>query len=705
MPQPVGPRTWTATRELALSQSVKVNMMSKYDTSDALVVLRQLLHNIEAQWTSSLQSWGIAHVMDAKHDVLVVGPTGCGKTFVALIPAVLERSQNKITVIVVPLISLLDDYKRRLDEFGVPYHVYSPTHTPVEGISPNVRIILTTINRVATITFQRTMKTIHLKTPIARIVADEAHYALTAGFRPEYDNIETVRFMDVPLLLMSATVPPHLEETLVGMYQLTRPYVSVRGSTERDKTMYEVLQPSKTQEDLCNRAVNIVMDTLATLRPRDRILVFVSTKKIGDVLALALFCEFYYAGDKSTGEPGLTSADRSLILEGWHRGDRQVLVSTNALGAGNDYPSTRLVLHVGTPSGMIDFIQESGRAGRDHLPAKSIVIPFKSIHWMLRKDPDDLSGIRAMMGYIEGRHCRRFMLNTFNDAEDRSCKVWYPPLLFVSFRHLTLPHVQDVPNAQLCDYCTMVMRSIFPPHKKIDTVYPYAVEHPSSSTASPSKPSGSRLPAREGAGGFRTESHLAPVAGPSGSSSQAPTQSFSEIYRRVQKTTHRPSIVPWVSLLKDALDVLENCCMFCTTTTHSTPYHGLNGCPEMMKKSADSHFTTTKEHYMMTWRTNLMYAPRTSGQKPVCYKCHLPNGPGDSIHPPFGRDTVCPHPDLVSAVGYRVLTTPSVFQEARAHFGQVWTSDPEYIRWVTKPGVEYPSNLLAVFVWFFGRHF
>lgn len=420
LPSDVPSNTWFGRVNPALFQSVKVNKLSEYDTSDALMVLRQLLHDVEAEWTSTLQSWSIAHVMEGKHDVLVVGPAGCGKTFVALIPAILERDMRKITIIVLPLLSLLDDYQCRLVEFGIPSHVYTTKRTPVEGIAPDVRVVLTTLNRVTSLTFQRTMEKINMKTPISRIVVDNAHHAL---FDPKHRDMEAVRFIKVPLLLMSATVPPHLEKKLVSRYQLSDQHVLVRASMDRWQVEYSVSEPSRTEEDLCNRAVNIVMDALATLRPRDRILVFVSSKKIGDTLALALFCEFYYTGDKSTGEPGLTPADRCLILESWHRGDRRVLVSTGAVGAANDYPSTRLVLHVGTPSGMIDFIQESGRAGRDNLPAQSIVIPFKSIYWMLRKDEEDLRGIRAMMGYVEGHHCRRFMLNKFNDAEDRSCMV------------------------------------------------------------------------------------------------------------------------------------------------------------------------------------------------------------------------------------------------------------------------------------------
>lgn len=420
----VGSDTWFGNREPRLSESVKINILPTFDTTDALTVLRQLLQDAEAQWSSSLQSWGIAHIMESKHDVLAVGPTGSGKTFLWLIPAILERQRGNITLVIVPLLSLLEDYERRLGEYSVPYHVYSPDVTPTTGLPPDVRVVLATVNRVPTELFQSTMKAIHLKTPFSRFVLDEVHYVLTSGdYREEFSKVHETRFIPVPLVLMSATVPPHLEKIVKDRYQLTNPYVFIRASTERSGTKYSVLEPSQTEEDLCHRAVTIVNEELGHLHPRDRILVFVSSKRVGERLAHTLFCDFYFSGKNASGGNGLRSTRRSIILYNWRRGENPVLVSTSALAAGNDYPFTRLVLHAGTPTGMLDFIQETGRAGRDHRPAKSIVIPFQSIDWILRKNPEDYGGVKAMMEYIEGGSCRRYMLNKFNDGERRSCKV------------------------------------------------------------------------------------------------------------------------------------------------------------------------------------------------------------------------------------------------------------------------------------------
>lgn len=180
-------------------------------------------------------------------------------------------------------------------------------------------------------------------------------------------------------------------------------------------------------------------------------------------------------------------------------------------------------------------------------------------------------------------------------------------------------------------------------------------------------------------------------------------ETVQQVYDRVRKESQIPRL-PWISRLKDATDVLAGACMLCTTVDKHVPYHGINDCPQLMKDRPNSQYPTEKAHYLGTWREALQYGRRKSSRNTVCYKCHFPNGPDDSIHPAYGKDP-CPYPDLIALAGYRVLTTQDLLSAARTHFGQTWRSIPEFAAWATQETSAYPTNLVTLFVWFYSHYF
>lgn len=244
---------------------------------------------------------------------------------------------------------------------------------------------------------------------------------------------------------------------------------------------------------------------------------------------------------------------------------------------------------------------------------------------------------------------------------------------------------------QLCDHCTMV-QSIIPLPKK--TVLAMAAVGPKPPTP------------------IVVEQQQVQSASSSSSQKQGtkqrditPLETFQDVYRRIRTASQIPAF-PWVDRLKDALDVFQNSCMLCTTESKSARYHGINGCPQLgTAQGSTSQYATTRQHYLESWRYKLRYGDRKAGERPVCYKCHLPNGPSDCLHPKFAKETKCPYPDVVSLVGYRVLTTPPVFKAAQGHFGETWPSTPHFVAWATQSSAVYPTNLLALFAWYYERYF
>ncbi|KAF9020845.1 hypothetical protein BDZ89DRAFT_261214 [Hymenopellis radicata] len=389
-----------------------------------LKTLRKLLMTPDADWTSSAQIEAILQVAQRQDDVLVVMPTGSGKTLVPLIPAMKE---TEYTIVVVMLVSILQDLERRMTAMKVPFYTYAP-HGP-SGLPPDTRIILTTINQAQSSHFQARVKDWYTTLGVARYVVDEGHYGLTnLGFRPELVNPSSIRCIPVPLVVLSATVPPHLEQTLAKLWGLTTSYLSTRCTTDRPELQYSVT--AVWHLDLVTQVSELVKREERNYGPRDRTLVFVHSKHIGRELATKLGCNLYH------GDEDMTREERHRIETLWRSGTHKTMICTSAFSAGNDYPHIRLVLHAGTPGSMIDFIQEVGRGGRDHQPAKSVLLYTGDNTWMKKDDGPDTACRTEMNRYGEAKDpCRRLYLNTVNDGVQIACK--------------------DVPNCQLCDLCRL----------------------------------------------------------------------------------------------------------------------------------------------------------------------------------------------------------------------------------------------------------
>lgn len=405
-------------------RSVKTNCPPpSFDERSAEDILRFMLSDPDAEWNGDAQKWAVGHLFNRANDLLLVVPTGWGKSFLAAMVTLLE--DDLLTLIAVPLLSLLDDYKRRLVEMDIPFHVYNPKVTSKVGLSPDIRIVLTTVNHVPDNMFRETIKVIHSKTPFGRIIVDEAHIGLTAAdYRPEFTEADQTRIINVPIALLTATCPPHLAADLVKLYRLTDSHIVIRTPTDRPEFQFNVQNKAADAQELSDRVETIVQGALATMKKEDRILIFASSKEVGQLISDSVQCPFYHAGEGVDGRPKLSPTEQSSIPEQFIAGTNRTMVCTSAYGAGNDYAHIRYVIHAGTPAGMIDFIQEVGRGGRDHLPARSIVIPLKSTQWILKEKPEDVAGVRQMIEYLSGADgCRRSSLNTYNDGTARRCKV------------------------------------------------------------------------------------------------------------------------------------------------------------------------------------------------------------------------------------------------------------------------------------------
>ncbi|KAG5335205.1 hypothetical protein C0989_001870 [Termitomyces sp. Mn162] len=408
-----------------ITQDISSPQIEKYDLtgnleSAALAGLCAALHNPQATWSSPEQKHAVIAVLQLKQDVCAFLRTGAGKTMLAIIPALIEGGQ--VTVVILPLKSLISDYKRKLKQMKIPFEHY--TGAEEEIITGNHALILVSADRSRTPGWRQTVARIHNTKKVNRFIFDEGQLALTDNdFRPALQHLEDVRTIPVQLVVLSATIPIASEKALAKAFGLTHDWIGIRMSTDRPELEYIMHSPTRSHEATCAAVLETLHAEMKTFTQSDRALIFVSLKEEeGRPIVEALGCDFYEGGES------MADQKREAIYHRWIQGIHKVMVCTNAFGAGNDYPNVRLVIHAGTPKQMIGFTQEVGRAGRDGQWAKCVIIPrYKSNMGKYQhppKDGIDHRGYKAMWTMIyRSNHCIRYSITSFTDKEGMSCGV------------------------------------------------------------------------------------------------------------------------------------------------------------------------------------------------------------------------------------------------------------------------------------------
>ncbi|KAG6884601.1 hypothetical protein C0992_006044, partial [Termitomyces sp. T32_za158] len=294
----------------------------------ALQGLRKALNNPNATWSCPAQKDAVLAVLECKEDVCAILRTGAGKTMLAIIPALLET--NKVTVVVLPLKSLVSDYVKKLTDMKIAFELYNgQNHQQITG---QHNLILISADRIRHDTWRQTIEIVNSKRTVQRLIFDEAHYPLIDNlFRSSLDHVHEIRTLPFQIVLLSATVPPQCRDTLCKIFGFVSSHRIISMPTDRPELQYLFQKPVKDHSQRCKDIVLCVKQEMATFKPEERALVFVSLKDVeGFPIAKALECDFYH-GD-------LVNLDRQAAYDRWIQGVNQVMVCTNAFGAGNDYP-------------------------------------------------------------------------------------------------------------------------------------------------------------------------------------------------------------------------------------------------------------------------------------------------------------------------------------------------------------------------------
>ena len=304
----------------------------------------------------------------ARRDVLVLMPTGGGKSLCFQVPALLLGGP---TVVVSPLISLMQDQVDALKRRGVPATFVNSTLDAGEREARialaergEVKLLYVAPERFDVPGFRERLRAMG----VPLLAVDEAHCISQWGhdFRPAYLRLGELRQrLGCPVIALTATATPEVRRDITSQLRLRDPLLLARGFDRENLAWHVIGAANDPQKDAL---------LLALLRraPREGVsLVYAATRRKVDSLADML----NRAGVRAAGyHAGVPPDERRRLQESFIAGTAGVVIATNAFGMGIDKPDVRLVVHYDMPPSLEAYYQEGGRAGRDGGGARCILL-------------------------------------------------------------------------------------------------------------------------------------------------------------------------------------------------------------------------------------------------------------------------------------------------------------------------------------------
>ena len=365
-------------------------------------------------------------------DVCAIMPTGAGKSVCYQIPAILLPG---ITLVISPLISLMQDQVKALNEAGIAAAFINSSlserafHETVRKTrNGDYKILYVAPERLVTEGFMELAKTIE----ISMVTVDEAHCISQWGqdFRPSYMNIS--QFVDMleerPVVsAFTATATENVREDIICTLGLQDPFVLVNGF-DRENLFFQVEKPKSKEQ--------YILDYVASHESESGIIYCATRKNVDNLYNLLESKGFSVAKYHA----GMGAEERKRMQDDFVFDFTSIVVATNAFGMGIDKSNVRYVIHYNMPQSMENYYQEAGRAGRDGLEAKCILL-FSAQDIVINRlllehkemtdlSPEELATVKerdmqrlqSMERYCYTTEClRNYILKYFGEKPEKPC--------------------------------------------------------------------------------------------------------------------------------------------------------------------------------------------------------------------------------------------------------------------------------------------
>jgi ATP-dependent DNA helicase RecQ len=360
-----------------------------------------------------------------KKDVMVLMPTGGGKSLCYQLPSVLL---NGLTVVISPLIALMKDQVDSLNVNGIPAAYLNSSQSADEQRDIAIQLKNNQI-RLLYIAPERLFGKddrlmVFLKTlNVVQIAIDEAHCISQWGhdFRPEYLMLAGLKneFPYVPVIALTATADKLTQKDILEKLNLHQPQVFI-SSFNRENITYRVHAKQNSFGQLLH---------FLSQRKDDSGIIYCLSRKSTEALAADLKDEGYAA---EAYHAGLSNEMKARNQEAFLKDEVKIMVATIAFGMGINKSNVRFVVHVDLPKNIEGYYQETGRAGRDGLPSDALLLyspgdavklkSFAMVDNNAEQSAIMLKKLDDMVSYCQLHACRRqYLMQYFDEPFPDNC--------------------------------------------------------------------------------------------------------------------------------------------------------------------------------------------------------------------------------------------------------------------------------------------